>query len=248
VKTAELVSKYRHSFNTDFTADVNCAGAWLFTEGSGTQVDDASANSNVGDFKGAGEPAWANMSGTGAPTYASKMVDFDGSNDFISIPSITEGTAFSVTSWIFPNSVSSYCDFFSHASLWGNPGWIFQLRVTSGLLVYRVYYYDYNSGVAVTLSQWNHVAFSISSTDQLIFYLDGVATNAVTAGKVPSTNVIYLGKSENSDWSYWLNGNMSESSLFTDVLTSTEINEIMDYGLKPTTVTNRLFALLGVGN
>ena len=63
--------------------DANCQGAWLFLEGSGTEVVDSSQNSHTGTFKGAGEPAWAAISGTGAPSYATYMVDFgeDGTAD-----------------------------------------------------------------------------------------------------------------------------------------------------------------------
>ena len=74
MKTSELVAKYKHIFNTDYTADATCKGAWLFTEGSGTSVADASGEGNTGTFVADGRPAWSSTVPTygegGSPSYS----------------------------------------------------------------------------------------------------------------------------------------------------------------------------------
>jgi len=91
-------------FCTDYTADSACQGAWLFTEGSGTTVDNAEGTSSYdGAFKGTGEPAWVgSVTGTNAPpAYATDCVDYDGSDDYISCGNVYEFAdgAFSVGGW-----------------------------------------------------------------------------------------------------------------------------------------------------
>jgi hypothetical protein len=74
---------------TDYCSQA--VGCWLFTDtdyngGAGTTVDDASPNSNTGTFKGAGEPAWnTDDVSFGTSGSAPNSVDFDGSNDYISV-------------------------------------------------------------------------------------------------------------------------------------------------------------------
>lgn len=235
--TVELVSKYRHTFNTDYTADPNCVAAYLFTEGSGTTVDDASANSNTGNFKGTGEPAWASMAGTNAPSYAPYMADFDGVDDYIVVANHASiniaASNLAVVVWcnrddtgVTDHIVSKWDNFVVQIANTNDVRWavlgVTNLETTGDL---------FPSG------SWYHIGTTYNTTSGLReIYVNGVSVASAKAesGQPTSdTGNLYLGMYEGGGANFTLNGKLSETAIFSDTLTSTEINEIMDYGLKP---------------
>jgi len=59
LRTIDLVKQYRHIFGTDYTQDASCEFAWLMTEGSGTALNDSSANNNDGTLRASYLPDWS---------------------------------------------------------------------------------------------------------------------------------------------------------------------------------------------
>ena len=240
----------------DYTSDANVVAAYLFDEGSGTTVDDSTANSNVGNFKASGEPAWAAISGTGAPTYATYSVDFDATDDLINCASDTtiddvfiNGGSF--VGWIFVEGTGE-----------GNFGYLFGKTQVTGPFGSRLttddssgtnrlfFGLNSNSGADTnpgritnnniyTDSVWAHTAVlkddnSITATT-LHIYVDGVeatyaqTTNGVGTLTSDGSYTLMLGNRNGSDRTF--NGDITENAFFKRVISSTEINDIMDNGL-----------------
>ena len=239
MRTKDLVSKYRHIFNTDYTEDANCKGAWLFTEGSGTTVDDSSANSNVGNFKGTGEPAWdttdVDFNTLGS---APNSVDFDGTDDYIvvkSSPLISTAVDSSVVWWMEGDNGSDlalYCE--RGAS--GNDIWKIETHNSKLQFTHRddAGTLDQKGSTSFTSSAgFAHFALTKDGT-AIAWYRNGVADGTGTlTGTDTFTNTLScrLG-GDQADASADYNGKMTDVAVFNKTLTSTEINEIYDYGLK----------------
>src|SRR3990167_2920027 len=87
------------------------------------------------------------------------------------------------------------------------------------------------------LEVWSHVCFTFigDSSTGLLFYKDGVQNYSATTVNVSNmgdpSDTLEIGIEDVSTRPF--DGKMSESAIFDDVLTSTEINDIMDNGLKP---------------
>lgn len=73
-------------------------GCWLFNEGTGGKVFDLSGNGNHGTFgAGTAAPTWkAGRRGTG--------LDFDGTDDYVSIPNFTLTFPATIIIWVNPDS------------------------------------------------------------------------------------------------------------------------------------------------
>ena len=105
---AKVEIRVTHDFTfgaTDYTQDVNCQGAWLFVEGTGTTVGDVSQNTNTGNFKASGEPLWT----TGGPSraYLSNYAAYDNFDDYIkcgSDSSLDDMAAVTFVIWAYPDT------------------------------------------------------------------------------------------------------------------------------------------------
>lgn len=233
----------------DYTADANCKGAWLFTEGSGTTVDDASANSNTANFKGTGEPAWdatdVNFHTSGS---APNSVHFDGSNDYIDCgqdASLIFATdhALSITAWVNKDGTQTGWPIIAGVRDASNNGYWLELTNSYLQMVTHDaggYYQARVAHTALTAGTWYFICgrFQTGSNNQDL-WINGVKQHQVTGSFDTPTSAtyhnFYIGYNR-PDGSYF-DGLITETSIFDDILTSTEINEIYDYGLKPSSGT-----------
>ena len=248
MKTAELVSKYRHTFNTDYTADANCVVAFLVTESSGTTIQDATSNNIDGTLASSGHPGF---SSTVPDTFVSHSLDCD-STSSVAVTSaaldLTSGTdTISGVFWVKTSATDAavytnrkngdgnpIIDFVignngaANAGT-GKPSIIVRGDNGSGL-VWLI------NGTAVNNNVFHHIAFTINSSKHINTYVDGVGDtgtdHSMTSGV--TTDQKYFGDELQNAAIPNFVGLMAEPAIFSDVLTSTEINEIMDYGLKPT--------------
>ena len=231
---------------TDYSANANAVGVWLFTEGSGTTVDNAQGTATYdGVFKAVGEPAWSSTVPTygegGSPSYS---VDYDASNDYILCGDLEPpATAMSVVAWSY--SVLDLTDAIvsKHGSAGGNYGWIYGKegnkhhldRSPDGSAWAGV-----QSDNTYTGNNWHHLAFTWANDGTVTFYDDGAqngTTESLSYSIHDSTTQFRIGSGPFTVDS----GLLTEIAIFSDVLTSTEINEIMDYGLKPATAARRMW-------
>jgi hypothetical protein len=230
-----FLSLSSRAWAVDYTQNANCTAAWLFLEGTGTTVNDSSANNYNGTFKGTGEPAWASMSGTGAPTYASYLVNFDGSDDVISeILPLTFNTGTSTTFWVAVSDTGGHQGFMDWGAN-GEQGAYFHYNA-GALSLYAIPSAWASGALGIVVSgvddgRWTHIAFTFSGhAGNIIGYLNGVATSPVQYFTTGDFNLVDVGEYPTLGGTRF-SGNLAETSFFSDVLTSTEINDIMDNGL-----------------
>lgn len=242
---------------------IGCADAvacYLFTEGSGTTVADSSPNANTGNFKGEGEPAWQEMAWDGAPAYLDYNVDVDATDDFIDCRSdttvddiFTNGGSYVAWAKVEGIGEEDFGYFFGktpNGSILGprlftqnsgtstnvigfgfvSSGGIshFPQRITSNSI--------YANGTKFHISAIKDDN-SIKYTSMHIYINGSEAT--YTSGSDGATSLssdasysLILGNRTGLDRSF--NGDLAEQAFFKGtVLTSTQINAIMENGLNP---------------
>lgn len=220
-------------YATDFTQDANCERAYLFTEGSGTTVDNAEGTAaRDGTFKGSGEPAWTSDVPAG---YSNYSVDYDDNDDFISSvdPSLTD--SMTIMSW----AKSDDADFGSSHVNSFHPGF-FLTSDGSTNMRFAVATPGENSVVLDSYSNlgltWHHYVGVYDdgvTADDIITYVDGVEKNTASeSGNIDTGGDYNLGSYWGSHTStFCWDGHIAESAIFSRNLTLTEINEIFDNSL-----------------
>lgn len=229
----------------DYTQDVNVVRAYLVSEGSGTTIDDASASAKDLSFKADGEPAWASISGTDAPTYADYMVDYDGTNDYTKNDTrvFTAASARSVVAWGYIQNPQPGSFAGRIVSERQDTGWFFGVGTNNVVRLFHTGSTNLSvisNTSAFTINEWEHLAFSwdgsVTATNVDI-YVNGVeVTYATQTNGVSLSNANGIGTYFGQDAAAvptgtFLDWKQSETAIFNDVLTPTEINDIMDNGL-----------------
>jgi hypothetical protein len=234
---------------TNYCTDVSNApsGCYNIENGSGQTVTDQSSNGYDGAFLNSTHPTWS-TSVPGSPFIgtSTKSLLFDGASGYV--VSSTLSNMFQATynasgvAWIYPSGLGE-----------GNNGRIFSrydesavnfqlfLTGTNTLRFYRSGSTALNvvtSNNKINLTQWNHVAFtwdgSVTATNVHI-YVNGTETtyqtqtNGNTFGSFYKSGDFYIGNRQLDDGTFY--GNIDEASTFLSILTSTQINDIMDNGL-----------------
>jgi len=216
---------------TNYVEDANCQGAWLFKEGTGTTVDDSSANSNTGNFASSGHPAW---SSDVPKTYTPYSVDYTvASSDFINCGNNSSlnvtGTVLSLVTWAQKKNYQN--GIVISRGKGGVGGYVFELYDDFAAMKMTKYgVIDIFILGVPNDSNWHHYAGVWTSGNNNL-YVDGVAqtANTNTSNFISSTGNFIFGV---GGWSEdYFNGLQAETAMFSDTLTSTEVNDIMDNGL-----------------
>jgi hypothetical protein len=225
----------------DYTQDANCVGAWLFTEGSGTTVDDSSPNSNTGTFSSDGHPAWS----TDVPAaFVSGSVNFT-PNDYINKTSFSSVTAppITIVAWFKSDSSTSDQTLVTIGKNDTSDDW-FRLLIRGSVSGDPVQidinanssYSSVDTTTGYTVGSWAHAAAVFTSTTSRTVYINAGSSATNTDTRVPSgVNSIGIGRLERSNPVEYMDGLITEVAIFSRVLSSTEINDIMDNGLKQVT-------------
>ena len=243
---------------TDYTADANCMVA-LEMKADEDPLTDSSGEGNTGALKATGEPNYT----TDAPNvnYDAGSYDFDGSYDHVKV--VATGVSdleptedFTVVGWVNRQGACSswarvFCKSFNNGATSPYCSWALVSNYKSDTdYAVKIYTGDgAKSGTAVSLlpstSTWVHVAIVLSRdvSDNIVItlYKDGSSVDATTTNT--TTNIIYDSDSGQGDifmGAVGSTGGSPMNMLFTEfgffdrVLTSTEINNIMDDGLDGT--------------
>lgn len=229
------------AWGTDYTADSACQGAWLFTEGSGTTVADSSPNSNTGNFKGAEEPTW---DGSDKPSVAAYSVSFDGTDDYINCGADASlySSTFTMVAWVkTPGTTTEQVVCGKLESVYGDP--VFRMEVgeweannrTVGL-VYRngATWSGASTSSEVPSNTWTHIAVTLSGAHVVTAYINGESVSIdQPAVDIPANDGGNFVLGYNLiDSNYPFSGRIAEVAFFNRVLSSVEINDIMDNGLR----------------
>jgi len=234
-----LSSNIQAGTSVDYN-DANCEAAYLFDEGSGTILGDSSGNNIDGSFKGSGEPAWDSSTPPGG--YAAGSLLYDGDDDRVYMSELNDleyVDTITVTIWqkltdtterqVFVNNDTQDTLWYTKDEGGNNKQNVYLGKTTSPGY--------HNSDTALTANSWQHCAFTYNGSN-VVFYLDGVNDGGgSTTGNI--------GWNWSADWTlgtrrdygltpkFCCDGYLSETAIFSRVLNSTEINDIMDNGLAP---------------
>lgn len=246
LSTIELIRKYRHTFNTDYTADANCQAAWLMTEGSGDTVADATGNGFTLTAVSSGHPAWDStdvpfaVSGSAPNSLNFTPNDYSTAGDFTGAES-----TFSIVLWMNCDDYGDYnAPLAKTNSSYPDPFDIYTGVLNGGLNFYwgngSATSNDYGfitTNAAIGSGAWVHLACVCAGKAAAgnSVYFNGVLQTSIYASKDMVSDFANHASGTRmggrGDGATHLDGKETETAYFNDVLTSTEINEIYDYGL-----------------
>ncbi len=223
----------------DWTAQVfdpeatNTVGLWHFDENSGTEVLDESEYANVGTFTNFDHPAWT---ADGRFGYA---VEFDGVNDYISIPDdpsldVDPATGvLTIEAWLYPHASGDgqYRAFISKrdSSQAGLVNYALYLDQNTGALTLYTGIFPagyYISNIIVPANEWSYIAVSLDATEGMLrFYRNGIhedSISGVSFGPVHNGD-LQIGTSKTPSGNRNYVGLIDEVRLTKRILTSAEI-------------------------
>ena len=208
-------------------------------DGSNWSIPDDSSNSNNGTMYGsvATLPAALQQSDLSFTSgYSPYALDFDGTNDYINIPSfmsnLPSNDIYTISTWIKTNSDSN--------AAWGssNAGsdllYAFVINGTTlGIARGSVSRVDISN--ALTVGEWANVVAVFNTSTNLKIYINNVFIQDVTVGSLGAvTDDFKIGGGLNA---YPLNCSQSNFSIWNAALTSTQVTEIYNEGV-PSNLNN----------
>lgn len=235
---------------TNYTADVNCTAAYLFTEGSGTTVADSSPSANTGTFNASGHPAWsANVPSYAVSGQAAGSVKFNGTtgdlincttNDFVKEDQpLTFTCRFNLSSDTFASPEERDWRIFARDDALN---FYIQNDVTNSRIGFEVpgasyLVCNFNSTTYLTTNVWHLVilewAGGMGSTNVTLYFDNDNKTRYYTEeGASPTDNAgepMILGNVHTGDAA--INATMTDIAFFNRLLNETERTEIWNYGL-----------------
>lgn len=157
-------------------ADSSTIGLWHFQDSPGTSIHDTSGNANHGTFSNG---SWVN----GFTGWAG---GFNATNTAVTIPhsSVFNVSAITIEVWMY---LTDFDDLGYPIAMKRKPytrgG--FELHMTHDReFTWLVDDYGMNSGYALTLNRWHHLAVTSNGTDQLCAFVDGVQVRCQEGGPV----------------------------------------------------------------
>lgn len=212
-----------------------------FEEGPGSTANDLSLNGNDGTVSGATYSPNTYHSGS---RYA---LDFDGSNDFVSILHSDDQlltTGFTISAWINPEGLGERNGVIVHkasdASSAG--GYRFVVSNANDRVLFAINNGTnrYTADGAVPFDgKWKHVAVSVSPSARVTFYVNGaqsgVPGNTGALSGITTTNALCIGNRSGvgtctTDRTF--NGLIDDVRIYSQAFTASEIGRIYAEGAK----------------
>lgn len=174
-----------------------------------------------------GEPS----SGGGSSFENLYSFEFDGVDDYISVPTITLATDFSVSMWVKATTSGSVRD-----QVFGGASGFFlfgTVVLNGGANANKMCYYNGSAYVALTPAirdgNWHNIVITYnSSATNLIAYTDGVETYNATYNA--GTNNVIDRISEDTFANYW-KGNLDELAVWDSELSQPDVTAIYNLGV-----------------
>jgi hypothetical protein len=196
------------------TAGAGLIGWWTFDEGTGTVAQDSSGNGNNGSF--VGNPQWAEGVNGGA-------LQFDGSScvDCGNTTKLETTGPLTVACWVNPAALGGDRGLAGRDGSYAMKASGTTLRfTTSGIL-------DHTSVNSILKTgTWQHVAvtFNPGKANGLIFYINGVETDRMTASAIHvGTGPFRIGSNQ---WSETFTGLIDEVRVYNETLPAWEVKKL----------------------
>lgn len=217
-----LISISIDGFGQRSTANA-VVGYWRLEESSGSVLDETN-NSNDGTNNGAT---------TGATGIRNNCYDFDGTNDWVSIPNTTalNPVTITISCWVNTTSSGSIEQIISKDKSSVTSGRVWQLRKDASDVVSFIGFHSGGSVVQITGAtditdgNWHHIVGTIDGA-LIKLYIDGsedatalTFTNDLEQGK---TNDVLIGRAETGDPGYF-DGSIDEILIYPRALSDIEI-------------------------
>lgn len=161
-----------------------------------------------------------------------KCYSFNGSSNYITIPSLEVPENFSISIWGKWNSLNDYSRLVDFGSLASGNGYGFLIGNDSTTST-MIFGYECGNGSlninigTITINTWYHIVLTFQSTDIKAYLNGNLITTITTASPVGghTLNYNYLGK---SNWSAdaLLNGSLNDFRIYDHCLSAKEVKEI----------------------
>ena len=202
---------------------------------------------NTASYPGTGT-TWTDLSGNGyngtltdGPTYSSSNggnIVFDGTNDVASFGNILNIglSSWTMSCWVKFNSVSGLAGIIGKTSYRGYVG-RYSINLEGGNLL-AFFQPDINYIITTPVApyldnKFHNLVMTINRTSMAYFYVDGISVgtplNVSSTSNInlnTSTDNFYIGSYGNGDGQsplYFLNGNVSQASIYNRALTAAEV-------------------------
>lgn len=233
-------------FATNFNDDANCMGSWPMEQAAGTSETDLSGE---GETLTELDGNIDREADTGSPVGTYSRGDFDDDNHYFYH---ADGGSTDISG---ADQKISFLTWLKSEDATETDAIIAKYNVASGQRAYMLSTStnacscaishdgsDVSTSVGATdqvTTNWEHCActYDDSGTDDILIYADGVSDDATPADHGDGINNsdvgFYIGCEEvdGNYGEYAWDGLVDESAVFNDDLSSTEINEIIDYGM-----------------
>ncbi|TXH08286.1 MAG: LamG domain-containing protein [Candidatus Moraniibacteriota bacterium] len=215
-------------------------GYWTFdgADISGTTVTDRSGSGNNGTLTGGPSPAIGKLG---------QALDFDGSDDYVSIPDasvldVGDTADLSLSGWFSRDSFTTDDTLLAkrNGQAAGDTGYVLYLDDTTDQLIFEVSdgtdEYSLASTTTFTAAGWHHYAITWdqdSAANSEIF-IDGVANSATDTGTIGNigdlSNALTLRTGAESDDGNPFDGRLDEVRVYNAVLTAEKVKNLYDLG------------------
>lgn len=198
---------------------------YRMSDGGGTTLtDDTSASAHDATLSGSTAPGWK---ASGAFSGPRNRLDFDGGDDYVSIPAsgLLDNGTFTVEFWMKMNDTPSNWDGIVDKGRYAgsmdwfficvHPGW--GRGIIFGMPGAELWY-------GIPDNDWHHVA-GVYDGSAATLYVDGKFAGSSTVGYTPTSNGILLGRTHT--YSYYFNGGLDEVRIWSDARTPQELREHM---------------------
>lgn len=162
-----------------------------------------------------------------------KAGNFDGTNDYISVPtaSFVPSGNFTISAWVKPTDLNQDLVIVGVTS--GNNFYIVIPATTAEVLVYGGSTYAGTSAGAITAGVWQHVVVTHPTSTTYRVYVNGVdLTTTPTGDSLTTLTSVNIGRF----FSDYFKGQIDEVRFYNRILSSSEINQL--YQWSPTPVLN----------
>jgi len=172
------------------------------------------------------------LNAQGSAFASTNSFEFDGADDYVSIPTITLPTDFSVSMWVKATTSGSVRD-----QVFGGASGFFlfgTVVLNGGANANKMTYNNGSNYVALTPAiirdgNWHNIVITYnSSATNLIAYTDGVETYNATYDA--GTNNVIDRISEDTYGNYW-KGNLDELAVWTSELSASDVTSIYNSGV-----------------